>query len=98
MESIWTKIVAHSATATLIAALSLSISSIFMLRASIDGQVLALETTLRNDFDLLIKCGIETAVANASPELRSRAERLQGLVSFFRLSGSQDCDIAANLI
>ena len=63
MKSIRTKIVVLSAAAALIVALSLSIFFISILRTSIDGQVQALETTLRDDFDLLIKSEIETVVS-----------------------------------
>jgi len=90
MKSIRTKIVLLSASAALIVALSLSGFFIFILKTSIDEQVLALETTLRDDFDLLIKSEIETAV--------SMLERIAKLRNSGALSASDAHTFAATLL
>lgn len=90
MNSIRTKIVVLSAAAALVVALSLSVFFTFILRTSIDGQVLALETTLRDDFDLLIKSEIETAV--------SMLERIAKLRDAGALSGAEARSFAATLL
>jgi len=79
-----------SASAALIVALSLSGFFIFILKTSIDEQVLALETTLRDDFDLLIKSEIETAV--------SMLERIAKLRNSGALSASDAHTFAATLL
>ncbi len=90
MKSIRTKIVVLSAAAALIVALSLSIFFISILRTSIDGQVQALETTLRDDFDLLIKSEIETVV--------SMLERIAKLRDSGALADSAARSFAATLL
>jgi len=90
MKSIRTKIVVLSAAAALIVALSLSIFFISILRTSIEEQVLALETSLRDDFDLLIKSEIETAV--------SMLERIAKLRDSGALADAEARSFAATLL
>jgi methyl-accepting chemotaxis protein len=90
MKSIRTKIVVLSAAAALIVALSLSIVFMVILGTSIDEQVLALETTLRDDFDLLIKSEIETAV--------SMLERIAKLRDAGAFSDSEARSFASTLL
>jgi len=61
MRSIRTKIVALAAAAALVVAVCLSVVFVILLRSSVDEQVAALETTLRDDFDRLIKSEVESA-------------------------------------
>jgi len=90
MKSIRTKIVVLSAAAALLVALSLSIVFVSILRTSIDDQVSALESTLRDDFDLLIKSEIETAV--------SMLDRIAALRDQGSLSAPEALSIATTLL
>jgi len=90
MKSIRTKIVALAASAALIVALCLSIVFVNLLRSSVDEQVSALETTLREEFDLLIKSEIETAV--------SMLERIASLRDKGSLGRAEARDLAATLL
>ncbi len=90
MKSIRTKIVALAASAALIVALCLSVVFVNLLRSSVDEQVVALEKTLRDDFDLLIKSEIETAV--------SMLERIAALRDAGSLGRTEARDLAATLL
>jgi len=90
MRSIRTKIVTLAAAAALVVAVCLSIVFINLLRSSVDEQVAALETTLRDDFDLLIKSEIETAV--------SMLERLAALRDEGSLGDAEARNLAATLL
>lgn len=90
MKSIRTKIVVLSAAAALIVAISLSAVFMVILKSSIDEQVLALETTMRDNFDLLIKSEIETAV--------SMLERIAKLRDSGALSDTEARSFAATVL
>ena len=63
MKSIRMKIVVLAATSALIVALSLTVVFTFVLRSASSRQVSALEATLRDDFDRLIKSEVESAAS-----------------------------------
>jgi len=90
MRSIRAKIVLLAAASTLIVALALSGVFIAILRTSINDQVVALETTLRDDYDQQIKSEVETAV--------SMLERLARLRDSGALSKKDALDLARNLL
>ena len=90
MRSIRTKIVALAAAAALVVAVCLSVVFVNLLRSSVDEQVAALETTLRDDFDLLIKSEVETAV--------SMLERIAALRGDGTLGAAEARDLAATLL
>lgn len=90
MKSIQAKIVLLAAVAALVVATVLSGVFITIIRASSDEQVAALETTLRDDYDHLIKNEVETAV--------SMLERLAKLRDAGALSKKDALDLARNLL
>ncbi|MBN2874145.1 MAG: cache domain-containing protein, partial [Spirochaetales bacterium] len=63
MKSIRTKIVVLATLSALIVALGLTIVFIIVLRSSSEGQVSALEHTLRDDFDRLVQSEVESAAS-----------------------------------
>jgi len=63
MKSIRMKIVVLAAASALIVALSLTLVFTFVLRSASSRQVSALEATLRDDFDRLIKSEVESAAS-----------------------------------
>ncbi|MBN2874146.1 MAG: cache domain-containing protein [Spirochaetales bacterium] len=74
MKSIRARIVVLAAAAALVVAAGLSIVFVSILRSSIDEQLSSLETTLREDFDRLIKGEVETAVSMLERIARLRDE------------------------
>jgi methyl-accepting chemotaxis protein len=90
VKSVRTKIVALAAAGAILVALSLTIVFTSILRNSVEEQVLSLETTLRDNFDLLIKSEIETAV--------SMLQRVAALRDRGSLGEAEAYDLAATLL
>ncbi len=90
MKSIQAKIVLLAAAAALIVAMTLSGVFIMILRTSINDQVAALEATLHEDYDHLIKNEVETAV--------SMLERLARLRDSGALPRKEALDLARSLL
>jgi len=90
MRSIKAKIVLLAAFAAVVTALGLSIVFVAVLGSASDEQIHALETSLREDFDRLVKSEVETAV--------SMLDRLAALRDAGSLSAREAERLAADLL